>query len=153
MTGRARVPARAFWFDAPAQRIRFAHDLRELEALTIPRRTRYPGGFDVAVTLRLPDMPPRRVTIAFHRATPASPRVFADGPTDSPHRYGDGSLCMWHPDDPEDRRWVPQQGAAALVAEIAAHLIREEWWRRTGEWAGDEVTHTPFRPTNESAPR
>jgi hypothetical protein len=22
-----------------------------------------------------------------------------------------------------------------------AHLIREEWWRRTGEWPGDEALH------------
>ena len=65
-------------------------------------------------------------------ADPADPRW-------SPHRYGDGSLCMWFPDDPPARRWVPADGLEALVVYIRAHLVREDWWRRTGEWPGPEA--------------
>jgi hypothetical protein len=65
---------------------------------------------------------------------PADPRW-------SPHRYRDGSLCMWFPDDPPARRWVPGDGLDALVAYIRAHLVREDWWRRAGEWPGPEAPH------------
>jgi hypothetical protein len=81
------------------------------------------------------------VTIVFGRGSPEVPRVFVDGPTDSPHRYADGSLCMWFPYDPPEHRWQRRDGPVALLGHIAAHLIREEWWRRTGEWVGDEAPH------------
>jgi hypothetical protein len=66
--------------------------------------------------------------------------VFVPGPG-SPHPYADGSLCIWYPADPPERRWRRSDGGAALAAHIAAHLIREEWWRQTGEWAGEEAPH------------
>lgn len=69
------------------------------------------------------------------------PRVYADGPTESPHRYEDGSLCMWYPRDPLARRWSFGDGLHALLGQIAVHLVKEDIWRRTGEWPGAEVPH------------
>jgi 23S rRNA G2445 N2-methylase RlmL len=43
---------------------------------------------------------------------------------------------MWFPGDPLERRWRRRDGAAALTGHIAGHLIREAWWRQTGEWIG-----------------
>jgi hypothetical protein len=48
---------------------------------------------------------------------------------------------MWYPWDPESARWTRRDGAAVLLGHITAHLLREEWWRKTGEWVGDEVPH------------
>jgi hypothetical protein len=89
------------------------------------------------------------VSIEFSRRSPQRPRVVVDGPTDSPHRYPDGSLCMWYPNDPPELRWNLSDGAGQLIAGVAAHLIREEWYRRTGEWIGDEVRHGSVDPEND----
>ena len=48
---------------------------------------------------------------------------------------------MWYPRDPIDLRWARRDGAAALVGCITLHLIREQWWRETGEWLGPEAPH------------
>jgi hypothetical protein len=110
------------------------------------RRRRLP---QLDVPGRLPSRPgrppdgiePRQVSIQFSLGAPDTPHVLVDGPTESPHRYSDNTLCMWYPDDPRDRRWVPSYGSADLIVRIAAHLIREAWWRQTGEWIGPEVPH------------
>lgn len=73
----------------------------------------------------------------------ATPTVFADGPTDSPHRFDDGSLCMWHPADPPNRRWRMADGLLDLLDTIRGHLLREAIWRETGEWPGEEAPHQP----------
>lgn len=70
-----------------------------------------------------------------------SPRVTVDGPTDSPHRYGGEELCMWHPADPAEQRWVFGDGLLQLIGIVARHLFREAWWRETGEWPGPEAPH------------
>lgn len=72
-----------------------------------------------------------------------TPTVFADGPNESPHRYSDGSLCMWYPHDPPEQKWVFADGLLALLNLIQAHLFREAWWRETGEWLGPEAPHAP----------
>jgi hypothetical protein len=72
-----------------------------------------------------------------------------DGPTDSPHRYSDGTLCMWYPGDPPDRQWTLADGAGALVANVTAHLIREEVYRNIGEWIGEEIGHGAVDPEND----
>jgi hypothetical protein len=69
------------------------------------------------------------------------PGVFADGSPDSPHRYDDGGLCMWHPTDPDARRWCFGDGLVDLLDTVRAHLLREAIWRETGDWPGDEVPH------------
>ncbi|MBT2391450.1 hypothetical protein J7E87_18910 [Streptomyces sp. ISL-1] len=91
--------------------------------------------------LKLEDLPPQTITIVFGRGAPEVPQVFTDGPSDSPHRYRDGSLCMWYPYDPAEQRWTFKNGPAALLGLVVAHLLREEWWRCTDEWPGPEAPH------------
>lgn len=66
--------------------------------------------------------------------------AFADGPP-SPHRYADGSLCMWFPGDPFNRRWSIDDGLVNLLYLVRNHLFREAYWREHGEWLGDERAH------------
>ncbi len=129
------------WFERPVGRILFVRELAGIPGVRQVKSPTYPGGFSVSLTLDPHGVPSRHVTITFSRGASTVPKVAVDGPTDSPHRYADGTLCMWYPGDPRDRRWNLAEGAGALVANIAAHLIREEWYRKTGEWLGDEVPH------------
>lgn len=100
----------------------------------------------MTVEVELPGYGSRRVRIAFDRDHVTTPRVFSDGPTDSKHRYSDGSLCMWYPEDPPEQRWVHSDGLLALIGYSIQHLFREEWWRETGEWLGPEAPHSPAAP-------
>jgi hypothetical protein len=92
--------------------------------------------------MEVPYYEPRNVEIRFENWS-RTPKVFVDGPDDSPHRYTDGSLCMWHPHDPPEQRWVFSDGLLALLNYVQAHLFREAWWRETGEWLGAEAPHGP----------
>lgn len=92
-----------------------------------------------------------RVLLCFPWDAPEAVRVYAEGPTDSPHRYADQSLCMWYPYDPPDRRWIRQDGPVVLVGHVIAHLAREQWWRRTGEWVGEQAPHVATRPARRVA--
>lgn len=78
------------------------------------------------------------------------PRIYVDGPTESPHRYGERELCIWYPRDPPERRWVFEDGLLVLINLIQAHLFREAWWREKGEWLGPEAPHAvPKEPVTE----
>jgi hypothetical protein len=92
---------------------------------------------DVAV----PHYESRRVHVLFERDNPNAARVEVDGPTESPHRFGDGSLCIWRPRDPVWARWIVEDGLVRLLGLTIAHLFREAWWRETGEWPGPEAPH------------
>jgi hypothetical protein len=83
----------------------------------------------------------RQVEIRFENWL-RTPKVFVDGPG-SPHRYDDGSLCMWYPWDPPEQRWAFSDGLLVLLNYIQAHLFREAWWREKGEWLGPEAPHGP----------
>lgn len=99
------------------------------------------------VTLPVPGFDDRRVTVEFDSWLPSMPDLYADGPTDSPHRYpgrGGTCLCVWYPSDPPDRRWVPSDGLLVLFAMISEHLFKEGWWRANGKWLGDEAPHSPL---------
>jgi hypothetical protein len=37
---------------------------------------------------------------------------------------------------------MPADGAAVLITLIAAHLVKEHFWRLTGDWIGPEKGHT-----------
>lgn len=104
------MPEPRAWFDDLPSLYAFERDARrELGALrrsdaTRPRRLVYELALDV------PAYDERRAVRIEFRAGPAVlPSVFVDGPDDSPHRYGDGSLCMYHPSDPPERRWTPNE--------------------------------------------
>jgi hypothetical protein len=94
------------------------------------------------VKLDVPFYEARQVEIRFEKTSSHTPRIYADGP-ESPHRYKDGSLCIWHPRDPVDNRWVFEDGLLDLLVHVQAHLFREAWVRETGEWLGTEAPHSP----------
>jgi hypothetical protein len=50
---------------------------------------------------------------------------------------------MWHPHDPPEKRWTPEDGLLQLVLHIHVHLFKEAWWRETGEWLGNQAPHGP----------
>lgn len=82
------------------------------------------------------------VEIIFRTTSPLIPRIFVDGPEESPHRYPDGRLCIWYADDPDrERVWVFDDGLLELIDLIRAHLFKEAWWRQYGEWLGPQVLH------------
>ncbi|MCD0443954.1 hypothetical protein LO763_09995 [Glycomyces sp. A-F 0318] len=131
------------WFKRPANRIRFLQVLRldwPGARIAAPRRE-FRGGFAVQTRIEPVGVGQRTVDIVFPRWQPEEPKVFVDGPADSPHRYRDGSLCIWFPYDPPEARWHRPDGPTALLGHVAAHLIKEEHHRRTGEWPGAEALH------------
>jgi hypothetical protein len=73
------------------------------------------AGYWLTLTVQVPGFSTRRVEIRFPSQLQFSPRVFVDGPDDSPHRYTSSALCMWHPDDPVEQRWVFADGLLRLV--------------------------------------
>lgn len=96
-------------------------------------------------TLDVPGYEPRRVSVEFWYPHVNTPRIFADGPPGSPHRYGERSgtrLCVWFPSDPAERRWVPDDGLLSLFGMVAEHLFKEAYWRETGVWLGEEAPHS-----------
>lgn len=100
------------------------------------------------LTIDVPEYEPRKVIIKIRPGSGSTPKVKADGPTSSPHRYdeNDGELCMWYPWDPKENRWIFTDGLLHLLVLIQAHLFREAWWRETGgknngEWLGPEIPH------------
>jgi hypothetical protein len=142
---RSRGWQRPAWYAYPAGRLRFLDELRTCGVNATQTRIsradrKHRGGFQVEFTLTVPGLPTRHVRIVFV-GLGSAPSVYADGPAESRHRYDDGSLCMWYPWDPESARWTRRDGARTLLGHITAHLLREEWWRKTGEWVGDEVVH------------
>jgi hypothetical protein len=93
---------------------------------------------------------PRRVTVVFEAdRLRVEVRVFADGPSESPHRYKGNTLCMWHQKDPPELRWLPEHGLVALIEMTRRHLFREAWWRETGGWDGGEWLGPETHPGDE----
>jgi hypothetical protein len=89
----------------------------------------------------------RRLALIFPGApSRVRPIVMADGPTRSRHRFTwarPTSLCLYYGRDDEGLRWTLRDGAVALVDLARVHLIKEAWWRATGEWNGYEVHRAP----------
>ena len=125
--------------------LRQATARRALPDLGYTHKQRRSGPVDVwTATVAPPGYDSRVVTIEFESRYPTIPRVFADGPTDSPHRYGDRArtrLCLWYPGDEGDQRWAVRDGLLALFGLAAHHLFKEAWWRESGEWLGAEAPH------------
>lgn len=75
------------------------------------------------------------------------PRVFADPGAASKHRMpNDDALCLYHPDDPTERRWTAPDGMVSLLNIVVNHLFCELRWRNTGGadggvWPLDEAPH------------
>jgi hypothetical protein len=156
------VPQRARsggpWYGQFSKRFRFERGARERlpDLRSSPSRNPQRRGWIYRFNLPVDGYETRRVTILFQSPGGRIPVVNVDGRS-SPHRYTDGSLCMWFPNDPPERRWVFDDGLLMLITQIAVHLFKEAWWRETGgdsttgavgEWLGDEAPHGgPNDPT------
>ena len=133
------------WYDDFRYRLRFEGEVRHAYPSIHSSRTGKgkTGAIVYTLTVTVPEFDERRVI----RVTLANTRrpwlrlLTADGPTNSPHRYADGHLCMWHPDDGPDLTWQPDDGLVALVQCARVHLFREAYWRRYGAWPGPEAPH------------
>ncbi len=79
-------------------------------------------------------------------AYPRQPRVWVLSPvlrSNAPHRYGDGSLCLYYPDDGS---WTPARPIAqTFVPWTALWLAFYEIWLRTGTWYGSEAPHAQVK--------
>jgi hypothetical protein len=80
------------------------------------------------------------------------PRVVAEPGAASKHRMPDDALCLYYPNDHDDRRWKHTDGLPTLFEIVRHHLLYEDYWRATGGhgdgrghgegiWLGDEAPH------------
>lgn len=130
------------WYGRFRDRLRFEGPARRnIFGLRSRRRPRG-RGWQYLLSVDPPGCPTTRVQIDFTLPYSRIPQVIVDGPAESPHRYDDGTLCMWYPHDPPERRWTFSDGLLQLVGLIQVHLVREQLWRETGHWYGDEAPHT-----------
>ncbi len=137
------------WYSDVARRLRFEREARaaypSLQGARVGKGPRSRVIYRLA--LALPDFDARTVEISLWNTTePRLRRVTPDGPADSPHRFGDRALCLWHPDADPSLRWHPDEQLLPLIQIIRVHLWQEAYWRLTGEWPGPEVPHRRFRP-------
>jgi hypothetical protein len=142
------------WFDDIPTVIIFERAARREFAALKHRELRIPRRLIYELPVVIPGYDrERQVRIEFPAAPTAWPRITVDGPSDSPHRYGDGALCMFYPGDPVDRRWTLSDGLAALIDTIAVHLFQEEDARHGHGWSGEEAPHAPPSPARRSQPK
>lgn len=83
-----------------------------------------------------------RVRVVYERRGP--PRVFVDSPRldpDAPHRWPDGSLCLYWP---KEWRWANEESLASTVVMWAALWLEfYEIWKEVGAWLGPS-SHEEF---------
>lgn len=136
---------RRVWFDDRQRLQRFERGANDVVPIRQGVQTKGPNaGLHYRFPLDVPTEGVRQVKVVFLRDSPTTVRVTVDddGAQDSPHRYLDDELCMWRRRTANrDERWVISDGLVELIGHIHAHLIREAWWRRTGEWPGPEAPH------------
>jgi hypothetical protein len=150
--GRSAVPFRAPppWWARQAARVIFESGL--LTAYPTIRRIVGPEGPQYRGRLDVPHYEARTATVhvtGYDRIVGAS--VLVDGPTQSPHRYRGGYLCMWEEEDPPAMCWLPSDGLVALLDHVRLHLFREAWWRETGRWSGPQAPHRAAPSKGEAA--
>jgi hypothetical protein len=134
------------WFQHIPRRIRFEVGVRELYTVRSScsgRTTRDLVTYHLVVGI--PEYESRKVTITIYNSfAPVVKDVIADGPTESPHRYRNNSLCIWHPRDRVEQRWVHEDGLLQLITHARVHLFKEAWWREhdQDDWPGEQAPHT-----------
>ncbi len=133
------------WYDDFRYRLRFDGNARQ--AFRSLRVSRTGNGIKGAVVYTLDVTVPefnqcRKIKITLMNwIRPSVRSVTADGPTSSPHRYDDHTLCIWYPEDGQDLAWQPEEGLLGLIRYAQVHLFKEEFWRRYDEWLGSEAPH------------
>src|SRR2546428_13271419 len=103
------------WYGRDLDRIIFEGPARQYPGLrpsTVAGRGRI-----YRVTINVLHYERRHVEIRFDKASPRTPRIYADGPL-SPHRYEDNRLCIWHPEDLIENSWVFGDGLIQLLEHV-----------------------------------
>ncbi|MEM2145576.1 MAG: hypothetical protein QW279_09460 [Candidatus Jordarchaeaceae archaeon] len=91
-------------------------------------------------TARMADTYGKRynVLIVYPPSFPSEPPLSyvegISGKESTPHQFGDGSLCLFYPDDP--KQWSPKSTAVVVITWTAGWLHAYEVWRKTGVWPG-----------------
>lgn len=123
--------------DKPAQQIR---DMRRNFPQFSYRMTRNEGLIWKG-TLQ-PTLESSSYTMRIQHSIRRIPRVFVDTPQlhdDAPHRYRDGSLCLYWP---EEWAWAPDKSlASTLIPWAAMWLYYYEIWMFCGKWLGPTSPH------------
>lgn len=142
---------RGAWYGCDQDRIAFERDARRFCPGVRGRvvKGRPPHGYEYLADVPVRGSLPVPVRVQFARRSNTIAQVFPLGKAGCltyKHRYREGNLCMWFPDDPPERRWIFADGLAALLATVSLHLFKEQWWRSTGgtvrgEWLGEEAPH------------
>lgn len=142
------------WYGDLRKRLAFEKNVRERFPDLRGHLSRNPGfrGWVYELTVPVEHYEPRRVRILFGTPIPNTPQVFVAGP-ESPHRYGDGALCMWFPKDPPECRWHFDDELELLLGHVMVHLFKEGWWHEYGEWLGDETPHGELPITRQAMRR
>jgi hypothetical protein len=79
-----------------------------------------------------PNRPPVKVCVLTPELHPSAKKL---------HRYSDGSLCLYYPNDGD---WFHNMAIAQAIAPWAAEwLYYYEYWLQFGEWLGKEAPHRP----------
>ena len=134
------------WHDDFRYRLRFEASARGAYPSLHSTRTGHASAAEIVYTLTVavPEYREHRLVRArFANFTrPYLVAVTVDGPTESKHRYEDGSLCMWWPDDGPDLQWQPEEGLLRLIQYVRVHLFREAYWRDYDYWPGPEAPHS-----------
>lgn len=136
---------RGGWHDDFRARTAFEHRARrDYPGLHCHKLSGKPAEVVYTLAVEVPEYETRLVEIRFYNGGhPGEPRISADGPRESPHRYDTDNLCIWEQTDARENRWVHTDRLYALIEAIRIHLFREAWWREHGEWLGPEVIHLP----------
>lgn len=143
---RQRWEEQRWWEQFPLERVALEDGLDEaypgFERVRIGRALAYRGG----VHLDTLDIERKLVFVFPGRPSRTRPIVMADGPTRSRHRFywsRPSALCLWYSRDHAGLRWTVKDGLVGLIDLSRLHLIKEAWWRATGEWPGWEKHREP----------
>lgn len=139
------------WFHNFLSRLRFEEAARKeypsLHGAKVGKGRNAEIVYTISVIVPIYDMRRVLTIVLANHSEPTLIGVTVDGPTDSPHRYSSGNLCMWHPSVSWDARWTADEGLLGLIQYARIHLFREEYWRETGGpdggvWAGPQTPHS-----------
>lgn len=150
-----------FWYEIPRIRARFERGIRA----AYPKVSITPGfrGRDAkyVLTVDIPELEPREIEIRVEGkySEPFAVSVLSDSTSKLKHTFGpinegvdqQERLCIWYPDDPDDRKWVAADGLLALITLARIHLYKEAYFAKYDEWLGDEAPHEPKTETGETS--
>lgn len=132
------VPLSLFFPDISPARI--ADEIEELSANNEEARTTITENRELVFRFphKLTDGTPIELRIVLPHGYPNScPRVYADAVrADAPHRWGDGSLCLFG----VMSAWNPGKQTVCSTLSLARRWLNHyDTWRSTGNWSKPEV--------------